>query len=141
MTEEEELAHFGVKGMKWGVRKAPEQQNRRYGAEKRESDQRHYGKGGVKRINRRLNKGQSYRKAVAKEIVISGLKEATIKTGFFAVPLILAVVGNSASNGSIAARAATNRGRASAANTMGLPVSNIQRPKVSRNGVYNITTM
>ena len=92
------LAHYGVKGMKWGVRRQLRQAvrtrrknaqhddrkkwksmskserkanrdnpNSRYAKSNREADESVYGKGGVKRINRRMNKGQSYTRALLAE--------------------------------------------------------------------------
>lgn len=79
-----ELFHAGVKGMKWGVRrkpgadgtvsggsarrkKTPEPTNPDYGSHKQRMDKIAYGKGGVKRINKRLNKGDDYQTARKKE--------------------------------------------------------------------------
>ena len=81
------LAHYGVKGMKWGVRRQRrraaarkdrnawrsmskkerkanrDKYNKRYSKDDRDADKATYGSGGVKRINRRMNKGQSYARA------------------------------------------------------------------------------
>lgn len=71
------LAHHWIKGMKWGVRryqnsdgsltsagrKRNQNWNRSYKKIDRSSDKVIYGNGGVKRINKRMNKGQSYAKA------------------------------------------------------------------------------
>lgn len=138
----DELAHFGVKGMRWGVRRAdktPEKQNRSYKKHNRESDQRAFGKGGVKRINRRMNKGNTYRKALAKEVGVHIVKSTAITAGTLAVTSMLPVVGGMAV-GAVNRRAATNRGRAKAADLMGLPVGNMIK-SAARNGVYNITSM
>lgn len=61
----DELYHYGVKGMKWGVRKdrglLPGSQtwNQNYSEKQRTRDEAVYGRGGVKRINKSLNKGQT----------------------------------------------------------------------------------
>ena len=57
-----ELNHHGVKGMKWGVRK-----NENYSADQRKRDKGIYGSGGVRRINRSMNKGHSISSARSKE--------------------------------------------------------------------------
>ena len=81
------LAHYGVKGMKWGVRRQQrraaarqdrnawrsmskkerkanrDKRNKRYSNVDRSVDKVTYGRGGVKRINRRMNKGQSHARA------------------------------------------------------------------------------
>ena len=81
------LAHYGVKGMKWGVRRQQrraaarqdrnawrsmskkerkanrDKRNKRYSDVDRGIDKATYGRGGVKRINRRMNKGQSHARA------------------------------------------------------------------------------
>ena len=57
--------HYGVKGMKWGVRK--ERQNPSYSEAQRKRDLDVYGRGGVKRINRSMNRGSSISGARSKE--------------------------------------------------------------------------
>ena len=75
--DQPELYHFGIKGMKWGVRRAERKAhkeelnkpNASYGKSQRSADRSVYGKGGVRRINRRMNKGQSHFKAQVNESV------------------------------------------------------------------------
>ena len=57
------LIHYGVKGMKWGVR----HDNPNYSSEQRKRDRSIYGRGGVRRINRRMNKGSGILGARSKE--------------------------------------------------------------------------
>ena len=58
-----ELYHYGVKGMKWGVRKSTSSVNKSYTVKQRKQDRAFYGKGGEKRINKRLNEGHGLRGA------------------------------------------------------------------------------
>ena len=60
-----ELSHHGVKGMKWGVRK--NNYNSKYSSEQRLRDRTVYGSGGVRRINKSMNKGHSISSARSKE--------------------------------------------------------------------------
>lgn len=59
---EEFLIHYGVKGMKWGVRKDRKNQNARnsnYTEQQRKRDKQIYGRRGSKRINRSMNRGNT----------------------------------------------------------------------------------
>ena len=73
--DQSELYHFGVKGMKWGVRRAERKARRaelnkpnaHYDKWQRSADRSTYGTRGERRINRRMNKGQSHFRAQATE--------------------------------------------------------------------------
>lgn len=61
-----ELYHYGVKGMKWGVRKKRDSKNahnKNYTDKQRKTDRAFYGEKGEKRINRKLNEGYGLRGA------------------------------------------------------------------------------
>ena len=57
------LEHHGVKGMKWGVR----HDNPNYSEAQRKRDRQVYGRGGVRRINRSMNQGESISAARSRE--------------------------------------------------------------------------
>ena len=61
------LAHYGVKGMKWGVRRARKtsssSRNKSYTEKQRKNDRAFYGAKGERRVNRNLNKGYGLRGA------------------------------------------------------------------------------
>lgn len=58
-----ELYHHGVKGMKWGVRKKRANHNKDYSDKQRKQDRAFYGKGGEKRVNKKMNEGYGLRGA------------------------------------------------------------------------------
>ena len=59
------LMHYGVKGMKWGVRKS--RYNENYSEDQRKRDKGVYGRTGVRRINKRMNSGMNISAARSKE--------------------------------------------------------------------------
>lgn len=79
MTENE-LIHFGIKGMKWGVRRyrnkdgsltsaGKKRYAENYTAQQRTRDRKLYGSKAVKRINNRMLKGESVQSARHNEVV------------------------------------------------------------------------
>ena len=80
------LAHFGIKGMKWGVRRYQNKDGsltpagkRRYSEDYSEKqrirDRKIYGKGAEKRINKRMLNGESIQSARHDEVVRKEKKE------------------------------------------------------------------
>lgn len=137
---DEELTHFGVKGMRWGVRKkTPEVQNARYGSRQREDDLALYGKRGVKRINRSMNKGKTHKKAERRELISSAAKRAALAVGLSVVTLALSEYGDT-TVASIRSKAAANRKFASATNLLG-EATKINAKKSRRGGAYKVTTL
>lgn len=56
-----ELMHYGVPGMRWGRRKTPQAEN--YSTKQRAQDRALYGRGGEKRINKRMLSGEGIKTA------------------------------------------------------------------------------
>lgn len=78
--EDSDIVHYGVKGMKWGVRKSEyesmsrkdrrklrKRKNEDYDDEDRLIDKYTLGGGSVRRINKRMNKGATYKQAKRRE--------------------------------------------------------------------------
>ena len=66
MTENE-LIHYGVKGMRWGVRKKQKTANTKRRYKVRDDDKFIYGKKGAQRIADRMNRGASRTSAITRE--------------------------------------------------------------------------
>lgn len=64
----QELYHYGVKGMKWGIRRStPRASN--YNERQRTRDRKLYGRGAERRINKRMLKGEGIQSARHNEVV------------------------------------------------------------------------
>lgn len=90
MDYSNELEHFGVKGMKWGVRRAEKKaalnkRNRHYKKADREADRASFGKGGERRINRRMNKGKTHGQAFRRELARSAAISGAVSLGVTAI--------------------------------------------------------
>lgn len=134
------LVHYGTKGMKWGVRKkTAEVSNPGYSKDDRDLDRAVYGKGGVRRINSRMNAGKTQKQATRSETIrYVGINSAAIGAGM-ALKLLVAY-GPILSKG-ISDRAETNRGRNFSAVKFGLGQNDDINAKQNRKGVYNVTSM
>jgi hypothetical protein len=135
------LVHYGVKGMHWGVRKNTPTHSS-YTSGQQATDRQKHGQAGVKRINRRLNKGMTLEKARKRERSYkTKIRLALIGAG---VAHDMAKVYGPVLVQTIAVRAETNRGRASAAETLGLPRTGTSGPtysKANRKGAFKITNL
>lgn len=88
MIDNNELYHFGVKGMKWGVRKKrQESSNKDYTKRRRFKDDFLYGPGASKRISRSMNKGMTYKKALGREKKKSAAMAAAYGAALLANPI------------------------------------------------------
>jgi len=140
-----EILHYGVRGMKWGVRRAETNKpNARYREKARAEDKHLYGKGGVKRINRRMNKGKSLNKARSTENKVVVAKTVGAVGAIYAANY-LKVAGPVLSQ-IIAQKAHAKRGEAFARNTFadnrGIGNGTFKNnPKQNRKGVYNISSL
>lgn len=150
-----ELIHYGVKGMHWGVRRNTPT-NAGYTKNQQQTDRKNHGQGGVKRINRRLNKGQTltkarkneakFRKRTRKAIVLGSASiryREQVKAGAKIAGTLASLAAGIAVQ-HIAVKAETKRGQAAAANAMGLPRFVTDGPtfsKQNRKGVYDISSL
>ncbi len=143
IQETKPVVHYGVKGMHWGVRKQHDDSpNPHYSERRRAEDQQIYGKGGVKRINRRMNQGQKLLKAQQREAWRTIGKGVIAVGSVHAARIVLANKNVIAQH--IAVKAETERGRSAAAQAMGLPRKPTHGPsysKKSRGGAYKITSI
>jgi hypothetical protein len=114
-TSSDTLQHFGVKGMRWGVRR---RENPGFSGQQRTEVRDQFGKRAVKRVNKRLNKGRTLDQAVKTErrrrtairvgVVIYGAVVAKQLADRFGPELL----------NSVASRAAAKNGARAAAQTM-----------------------
>jgi hypothetical protein len=137
--EEISIKHYGVKGMKWGVRRA--EQNSDYSDHQRTQDKKALGRSGVRKVNKRMNKGETHQVARKKVARNQALRNLAVAGALYASPQILAFSDNTV--GSIAQRAQTKRGQAAAAQAMGLPRNPTSGPSYAkqRRGAYNISSL
>lgn len=135
----DEIIHFGVKGMRWGVKKQRRTgDNPRYSASKRAEDELAFGENGVKRINDRMNNGKTHKQASDREIARSVVKTLLIAAvAIQATNAIITTQGPKIAS-TIHNRAETRRGASVARNVLG-PSNRINSK--SRRGVYNVTTL
>jgi len=152
---EGDLVHYGVKGMHWGVRKSTPT-NSDYNRSQRNYDRKNVGKGGVKRINRRMNKGADIKTARRQEYKFRRRRNNAIAAGALGVKFhreiaagikvtstILGMAAGIAAQ-HVAVKAETKRGQAFVAEQMGLPRKPTNGPaysKKSRGGAHKITSL
>ena len=92
------MYHYGVKGMKWGVRrKSVNQANPNYSSKQRKQDERLYGAKASKRVNKRLNKGESLISARHVEVKKRDKKEARKRKAKKVAKTATSIIGTAAS--------------------------------------------
>jgi hypothetical protein len=134
-----ELVHYGVKGMKWGVRRN-NTLNSGYTSYNRKADKKVVGRRGVKQISRRMDKGQNYNTARKKVIRNRAMVRLAISGALILGPELSRAA--DLTRGSIAQRAQTKRGQAETARQFGLGSKPSNGPKYSkrnRDGSYKIS--
>lgn len=135
----QDIQHYGVKGMHWGVHKKShdDSPNADYTSRQRAIDRGQHGKRAEVRINRKLNAGKTRQQALRSE----GLRDyhqALAVAGGVAAVRLLQVYGPVAMQG-IAIKAESNRGKAAAAQA--LKNASTIKAKRNRKGVYNISSL
>lgn len=139
----DELAHHGVKGQRWGQHLAAHPS---YTSTARSHDLQSRGKGGVRRINKRLHKGQSLDQARANEDVFVHRRNLAIAGATIAAGLLADRGSTSMSgvNSFIASKAEANRQAARVLEktlAIGSTASKTPFVKAGRHGVFKITTL
>jgi hypothetical protein len=139
------LSHSGVKGMKWGVRRAEQPTHASYTPRKQANDRQQHGARAVKRINRRLNEGETRAQAQHHEDVRKAYKRLAVVGGAIALSIIADSGPRTTSTITdyIGNRANANRAAAKVRDVM--PAISAKASKITyaktRGGVHNITTM
>lgn len=141
----DELSHFGVKGMKWGVRKGVTPPNSSYTPRMRQLDEKQHGPRAVERINTNMNQGLTRQQALHKEDVRNAYQRLAV-IGAVVAANIVAEHGStqiSRLSTNIGEKANANRAAAKVADaTIKIGSKAAKTPYVKpRRGVHNITTM
>jgi hypothetical protein len=149
-----ELAHHGVKGMKWGVRKKRVPYHKDYNRNERARDERNStGIGTVRRINKRMHKGQDLATARKNEAKFKKRRKVVITAAVLAAKygnpqarenfkMVFGLAGSIA-GAAIRQRAETKRGESFIRNSFAESNGLRGVPKVTKQkrGTYNISSL
>jgi hypothetical protein len=135
-----ELAHYGVKGMHWGVRKAPRAAG--YTDKQRRKDRVDFGVLAPRRINKKMLKGKTLEEAHKAERRRAAI-QIGVAAGVYGAAYAAAHVAKWAPVGIqfVQAKANAERGRAASAAMRGLPFKASNGPtfaKPGKGGAYKI---
>jgi len=137
-----ELAHYGVKGMKWGVRKSENASSSNYSDSDRRLDAGEFGRGGARRIGKRVNSGKSLAEARRLEQRRENIKMA-VGLGVTAASLALSQYGKVSMVAADRLRERNTDRMREAFGPKGIPSEPvpINYIKPNRKGVYNISSL
>lgn len=140
------LQHYGVKGMRWGVRKkkqpwTPENRNENLTDDQVKDARQTFGKRGAQRVSNRMNKGQSYNRAFVSETINSQAKAFVSVYGGLAITKVAINVATNPETQAKILKGAEAAGKFFRDVDPDNALSYAKLAKRGAKGVYNITTL